>query len=77
MTPGGGRRRQRLRRVSCGVEGGMVLPVVGRPGLSLRVHPLRWQEPRVMVLSDDDVPPVLVHGSVVLSAEQNQVAGNP
>ena len=26
-----------------------------------------------MVLSDDDVPPVLVHGSVVLSAEQNQV----
>jgi len=55
----------------------MVLPVVGWPGLLLRVHPLRWQELRVMVLTDDNVPPVLVHGSVVLSAEQNQVSSKP
>ena len=47
-----------------------------RPGLSERVHPFGWEEPRVPVGAHDDVPAVVVDDAMMPSAQEDQVASN-
>jgi len=45
-----------------------------RPGLSERVHPFGWEEPRVPVGARDDFPAVVVDHAMMPSAQEDQVA---
>ncbi len=69
----GVKRAMLSRRCLCGGGVGAVLPVLCRSGLSERIEPGGWEEPRVPVGAHLDCPPVVMDDPVVVSTEEDEV----